>query len=70
MRSKVFWMAVWLVLGATALAQRTYLEAGTTANGHLHGQQRQHSAGDPRPVRGEHHHGGGVCVRLGPGLTW
>lgn len=32
MRSKVFWMAVWLVLGATALAQRTYLEAGTTAN--------------------------------------
>ncbi len=32
MRSKVFWMAVWLVLGATALAQRTYLEAGTTAD--------------------------------------
>jgi hypothetical protein len=32
MRSKVFWMAVWLVLGATALAQRFYLEAGTTAD--------------------------------------
>jgi hypothetical protein len=32
MRSKVFWMVVWLVLGATALAQRTYLEAGTTAD--------------------------------------
>ncbi|MGC8968043.1 MAG: hypothetical protein ACP5JV_06945 [Thermus sp.] len=32
MRSKVFWMAVWLVLGATALAQRTYLEAGTRAD--------------------------------------
>ena len=32
MRSKVFWMAVWLVLGATALAQRIYLEAGTTTD--------------------------------------